>query len=336
MKILEIGDRKLFGRQMPGMTHLVWTGKSNDSQQTVQCEQIGPQVIRAMLNSVRCGEYDLVVWHPPEKTPWHEWWHGRRDTRAWQLYFLSRIWDETSRTPLIVFDTRDRTDISMHIFPALAKCAIYFKREYPLDRAKLYPFNASSRRKQFIDEHAEKLRPTSLGLDAWKMELMPAGPVTKTSDIFFAGQAHTGVRKRDYPKLLSLVESGVRVDVPSEKLSREEYYRRCAASWLVWSPEGSGWDCFRHYEAAYCRSVPVMNSPTIHTHQPLRDYEHAFYYDERKPLDHVVMSALADKDKLLQMAEAGHRHVELHHTHEALCRMIIDSALPGRHSGENV
>jgi len=335
MNILEIGDRKLFGRQMPGITTLIWTGKANDAQQPFKCERIGPNVIRTTRNAVREGEYDLVVWHPPEKTPWHEWWNGRRDTRAWQLYFFSRIWDESSKTPLIVFDTRDRADIPAHIFPVLAKCAIYFKREFPLDREKLYPRNASIRQKKVIDENEIKIRPTSLGLDAWKISLMPSDPVPKTSDVFFAGQTQTRARMMDYPKLLSLAESGIRLDLPSEKLTLEEFYRRCAASWLVWSPEGSGWDCFRHYEAACCRSVPVMNAPTIQTHQPLRESEHAFYYDEQKPLDHVIKSALADRNKLIQMAEAGRQHVLLHHTHEALCRMILESALPAGHSGRN-
>jgi len=336
VNILELGDRKLFGRDMPEITHLIWSGKANDAQRPVKCEQIGLRVMRNMLHALRHDAYDMVVWHPPEKSPWHEWWIGRRDTRAWQLYTLSRIWKNSSQTPLVVFDTRDRTDISPHIFPVLAKTVIYFKREFPLDREKLYPRNASMTQKKFIDSHAVKIRTTSLGLDAWKVDMMPTDPVPKTSDIFFAGQHHTRVRKRDYPRLLSLAGTGVRLDIPAEKLNREEFYRRCAAAWLVWSPEGSGWDCFRHYEAAGCRSVPVMNTPTIHTYQPLRDAEHGFYYDEQKPLEDVVMSALADKEKLKKMAEAGRRHVLLHHTHAALCRMIVDAVLPAGNAEKNI
>ena len=65
----------------------------------------------------------------------------------------------------------------------------------------------------------------------------------------------------------------------TSRLSLPEFYQRAARAWLVWSPEGLGWDCFRHYEAPACGSVPVINQPNIERHQPLVHGEHAFYYD---------------------------------------------------------
>jgi hypothetical protein len=136
------------------------------------------------------------------------------------------------------------------------------------------------------------------------------------------------MRERGIGELTALRAQGLVVDIPEQPLPRAEFYRRCAAAWLTWSPEGYGWDCFRHYEALACRSVPVANYPTIERHRPLLAGEHAFYYGvEPGGLTDVVQAALRDKARLLRMAEAGRTHVLTHHTPDAIARHIVATTL---------
>ena len=93
------------------------------------------------------------------------------------------------------------------------------------------------------------------------------------------------------------------------------------------SPEGLGWDCFRHYEAPACGSAPLINQPWLDRHAPLIAGEHALYYDvEPGGLTRAVTAALADKPALAKMAAAAQAHVMAHHTPQALARYVVEAA----------
>ena len=103
--------------------------------------------------------------------------------------------------------------------------------------------------------------------------------------------------------------------IADKRLPHDEFLRMMARAWLTWSPEGFGWDCIRHYEAAAAFSVPVINQPTIVRYQPLLDRVHALYYDADVPgaLTTVIESALADLDRLRRIATAARQQVATHH-----------------------
>ena len=97
-----------------------------------------------------------------------------------------------------------------------------------------------------------------------------------------------------------------------------------SASWLVWSPEGSGWDCYHHYEVCLAGSVPVINYPSIRRYAPLLDGIHCIYYGvEAEDLLLKVKAAFADKARLIAMARAGRKHVLQHHTTQRLGEYIL-------------
>ena len=132
-------------------------------------------------------------------------------------------------------------------------------------------------------------------------------------------------------QLRALRDAGYRVDLAEPTLSPDDYFARSARAWLTWSPEGFGWDCFRHYEASACRSVPVLSAPTIYRHQPLREGVHAFYYDaEGDGLTRTLRQALKDKKRLTAMANAARDHVLHHHTQRRLCEYVLRTTLPDR------
>lgn len=237
----------------------------------------------------------------------------------------------TDSVPLAVLDYGDRTPILRHNHHLLKRASWYFKRELPVSREELLlgttPWFGSADsvlRSRLYRDNQHKLIPTSLGIPDERLADVPEGPTEKTTDIFFSGRLNSDIRRLGLHELLELARSGIRIDVPSGPLPRKEFYERCARSWLVWSPEGFGWDCFRHYEAAVCRSVPVINRPRIEWHEPMKEGVHCFFYEPtRGNLTAAVRAALADKERLRTMAEAGREHVLRNHTPKAICEYIL-------------
>jgi hypothetical protein len=160
--------------------------------------------------------------------------------------------------------------------------------------------------------------------------MIPPTDIDKTTDVFFAGivDGSSTVRQRGLAELIALRDRGVRVDLPEQRMPPQEFYRRCAQAWIVWSPEGLGWDCFRHYEALACGSVPVINQPPIERYRPLLHGVHALFYDpEPGALTATITSALADKDRLRTIAAAGKAHVLAHHTIAAIAKYVVETTL---------
>jgi len=175
----------------------------------------------------------------------------------------------------------------------------------------------------------EKLRPISLAIGEETVRLALATRPEKSVDIFFAGSLdHSVIRQRGFAQLKALAEAGYTVDICPGGLSKSEYLERCARAWLTWSPEGFGWECFRHYEASLCLSVPVISPPNVSRYRPLLDGVHAFMYAvEEDGLRSVVSKALQDKSRLTSMARDAREHVLRYHTHDRICDYILDSAL---------
>jgi hypothetical protein len=291
------------------------------------------------------GAADLIVCHPTFHSPWHWRWLSRalfdRRTLQGHFPFVRAFGPQMLRRPvpppIAVIDSEDLPLINRNNFFLLDRCKVYFKRELPADHWRLFMKTGHPQlptpRYRSIAKHQrriDKIRPFSLGLPMFRENLLPATPLPKTADVFFAGIA-TGsstVRARGFAELMALRQSGLTLDIPDRVLPTEEFYERCARAWLVWSPEGLGWDCFRHYEALACGSVPVINRQNIVRHKPLRHAEHAIYYDiEDDGLSEAIRSGLANKEKLRAMAEAGKTHVLANHTSQAVASYVVETTL---------
>lgn len=306
---------------------------------------ISPRTLPKLHSALRSPDLSLIVCRPLFYPPWHWQWINRElfSRRALQgrSRLLSAFGTQLLRmpvsAPIAVIDTEDYPAINRDRFFLLTRCRLYFKRELPPDRWRLFMGTAHpslpSRRFRSQFRHRDdigKVRPLPLGLPLDSRGLLPMTAPEKTADIFFAGDAEhsSTVRSAGMRELLALRERGIVVDIPQSRLTPPEFYRRTAQAWLVWSPEGLGWDCFRHYEAPACGSVPVISMPTVERYRPLVAGEHAFYYDtEPGALTRTVLSALTDKPRLEAMARAGQSHVMAHHTPDALARYVIDTTL---------
>ena len=243
--------------------------------------------------------------------------------------------------PLVGLDFNDATEMSDTAMSILERSICFFKRELPTDISRLLPRNASASLRLSLERNAHKLMPISLGLSPDRIANLPPPGNEKIYDVFFSGDTSSEVRKGEFKLLEKLKTLGVRVFQPSTRLSQQEFLKACAQSYLVWSPEGAGWDCFRHYEAAVSGSVPLMNVPPITPYKPLAHNQHGIYYvsglghrsapapDFQAVSDDfitTVMRALEDRPRLIQMGRAAREFALKFHPHEAIVNHIVQTA----------
>ncbi len=342
LRILEIGDRSLFSCTFPDNTLLLWTGiRKIPSAPGRRNFSIGTAWL--LLKALRKGSFDLIICYPPLYNPLGLSWNMRLIGR-YLLLFPSHLFRScgvlflrlTTKTPIAALDTEDTIAVNRHNFFLFPKCRVYFKRELPTDFWKVFYKTAHPnlptarfRQSRFHRQCIDKLRPISLGISEEKVQQIAELSPAKSFDVFFAGKLTTShLRALGAEQLLALRAEGYTIDLAEPDLSQAEYFARCARAWLTWSPEGYGWDCFRHYEAAVCGSVPVINNPTIYRYEPLLNGIHCIYYDvEGDGLKRAIVQALSDKRRLATMAQAARDHVLSHHTHRRLCEHIIETAL---------
>ena len=235
-----------------------------------------------------------------------------------------------------MIDYGDNASLDACDFYLLKRSRFYFKRELPVDAWRLFANTVAPRlpSRRFrsragLQQQMQKFQPISLGLAPEFEPHRPGLVVPKTADIFFAGStAGLSERERGLAELLALRERGVKVDIPEGRLDRPRFFERCAAAHLVWSPEGFGWDCLRHYEAAACGSVPVINYPSIRRYAPQDDGVHAlFYAPEPGGLTRAVLDALRDKPRLAEMGRHASLHARQFHDRTAIGRYVVETCL---------
>lgn len=338
-RILEVGEHCLIGRGMPAITDFACTSISRRPPDLPATLCLLSQF--AAIRALRSGTYGLVVAHAPAYASFRLSVLrsvARRPVRRGPAWFLrgSLLSQIPRHIPVVMLDMEDPPILYAHNLPLLDRALLCFKRELPADRDRVFMRakapalpEPTARASAVFAARIAKLRPISVGLSEAVLRAAPAKPAEKTSDIFFAGEIRgsSTVRRAGADELNRLESRGVRVDFAAERIGFDEFLRRAAASRLVWSPEGLGHDCFRHYEAGACWAVPVINTPGIERHRPLLDGVHALYYPvEPGGLTRVVVDALREPDRLAVMGRAGRRHVTRHHTHRALSEYVLNEA----------
>ena len=220
--------------------------------------------------------------------------------------------------------------------PLFDACDLYFKRELQPNRLNCFLFTHSMFNKRsaiqavYSSSQLEKLRSISLGIDS-KLPFLISNLSSqeKKYDIFFLGKTeHSFVRMRGMQQIHDLEGRGIRVFIPRERMSPQDFYDTCIQSLIVWSPEGTGWDCIRHYEAAIAGAVPLMNFPTIERFRPFRSGVHALYYGiEDDGLSEVVLKSMREPSNLIKMGESARAHAMEFHTYEKIGGYIIEEAI---------
>jgi Glycosyl transferases group 1 len=348
LKIVEIGDKPFIKSAFPEETIFFSTyAVAPTTDRSTKTFNISLFTIAELRRLLADESVCLIVCHPTFSSPWSPRAISRavfsRRLFRGHLPLIRAFGPQFLRgkhsAPVVILDQDDFPLINRWNLFLLKKCALYFKRELPVDRWRVFLKTVHRhlptyrfRRKRQYEDMIEKLRPISLGLPLGHPEKFPSG-VSKTSDVFFAGRTEgsSWVRKTGVEELSKLKQQGINVDFVQGTVARDEFYFRCASSWLTWSPEGYGWDCFRHYEALACGSVPLSNYPTIERHRPLIDGQHAiFYSSDAGSLGPAVGAALADKARLERLAANGRSFVLQHHTPQSLAEYVVEQGLSVR------
>ncbi len=358
-RVLEIGDLSYIKEAFPDRTTLLWTGRrppvywvdrspsaAIDRSDYLDCT---PANFARAMRDAAADRYDVIVVYLPLYSPWHPR-NGLRSLLGEPLHpwrALTRVlglsWLRLTRppVPLVVVDLNDHFGIRRPSFFLLDKADVVFKRELPPDRWQVLAGSAHPalptlriRSDKRWQERLEKIRPISLPVPRVDTTALWDGAFPeKTTDIFFSGstELNSWVRRTGIVAMRELASRGIKVDIPDQFLARKQFYRRMSQAWLAWSPSGFGWDCYRTGEAAQCLTVPVVNHPTVERHRPLLQGQHLIQYDiEGDGLARAVEAALADKDRLKQMALAASEHVKTHLMLRPLASHIIETGLSFR------
>ncbi len=344
VRILEIGDHYHFKQTLPEQTRLLWTGRRRPATlRPGDYADCTPRAFARAMREVSRGKFDIVVAYTNQRSPWHPryWLRALFDnspltaSRLFGVAWLRRV---RMSVPMVAIDMHDTPTIHPTNIFLLDNARVFFKRELPVDHWQAFTGAAHPtlptlriRGNPRWQNRLAKLQPISLQAGLIDVDRADADVfAAKAFDVFFAGavDGNSTIRGAGLRQLRQLADRGFKIDIPTERLSHEEYCQRMSRAWLAWSPSGLGWDCYRHYEAPQCLAVPVINYPTIARHHPLRDGVHALYYDpDGDGLSHAIETALADKEKLKAIAVDGRAHVRAHHVGPAFCRRVLELSL---------
>jgi hypothetical protein len=344
IRVLEIGQDGFFHVLFPDRTTFYFCSVSWRRLRDQPEHALRVRDMPKLWRQVARGEYDLIVLSSLKKVLWHPDLPLFRNLSSLLKHLLCPpslgpylvAWlARRHGIPAVAHDRDDTMLISAANFYFFPRIRCFFKRELPQNQWHVFLSTTSRngdasniRRQPFFRDALTKVRAFPLNVGPPVYEFPPVTAAQKTADIFYCGDnPKTTVRSEGVKVLARLADFGIRVDLPTERLPQEEFYRRMAAAWLVWSPEGSGWECSRHAETLVHGSVPVINYPTIYRYKPLVDGAHAFYYGcEEDHLIQVVRKALEDKAALLRMVEAGRAHLQQHYTAPRIADYVLREA----------
>ncbi|EJW12035.1 hypothetical protein A33M_2512 [Rhodovulum sp. PH10] len=322
--IVEIGGAGLLSHVDPRVASLLWTGEEDlGVPAPANVREFGLREFWRLLRRAWRYDIDMIVVHPTTRhgplhwrslknlfrRPFSPW---RRFVRGFGIQALRLL---PNRAPLYVIDAGPgRTIAPCHAF-LLDRCTYWFKRELPVDRWQVFsshgaaePPDHAFRDRARNRRRVEKLRPWALGLETPAADTPAPPPVEKTIGLLVVPErASSTVAASGIAELRALAETRKDVQILDQSFLREEIFEKMRHARLVWSPEGLGWDCERHYEAAFAGAVPVMNRPTIARFHPLLEGEHALFYDPdiSGDLTRVVTAALADPARAEKIAAAA-------------------------------
>lgn len=313
-RVLEITRLGLFKAFQPDSTKWIRWGPPLTAGEPHVPDRFSVRELLDVLRSVARKDYDLIVLpavHPDHR--YDESWHKLVAKSTLRLSARSPAFSRVftalfGATPHVILDIGDnRTfcETAIRLFP---RNSLYFMRELDLGLTA-WP------------QAQERIRPLSLFVPN---EALVPEPCDKTIDVFFGATICNERRSAAMYAACDLAERGLRVVVAPEPLPYPEFLATLARSWLVLSPEGYGWDCYRHYESCLAGSVPVINRPDYRRTLYLQDGVHCFYYDsEHTSLADFVVELLGNKDRLLRMGKAGRQYVLAHHTRSAIARFVM-------------
>ncbi len=219
---------------------------------------------------------------------------------------------------IIAIDLHDNYGLSKIDLLLAQFSDVYFKRELPKNKWNAITTSLGNqrhvgyiRRTKKYRKLAEKLRPIALGV-AVQDTLAQLDFTKKKFDVFYCGDSRELTERVCAMEVMRSLEAiGLSVHYPQERLSKSEYLDSIRQSWIVLSPMGNGWDCFRHYETAANGAFPLMSYPTIQmqTEPPESCQDGSCFVDftNVRATSQRVITLLSQKQDLVQKISDFHK-----------------------------
>ena len=144
-----------------------------------------------------------------------------------------------------------------------------------------------------------------------KHDLEPT--TAKIHDVFFVGA--TAIKERKKVKVFQeeSLDRNIKFYRPTERLSFDDFTKTLSRSKIAWSPGGTSWQCWRHYEALYYGAIPLINLPHSSIYNTLKHGETALFYESiEEALDLIEQVLRGDLDLSLNAAERRQFVVDNH------------------------
>jgi hypothetical protein len=146
-------------------------------------------------------------------------------------------------------------------------------------------------------------------------------------DVFFAGAVNCEQRRCAIDTIRRLEPEGFRIKIVEGHLPFSEYLSLMSRSWLTLSPQGYGYNGFRHYESMLVGSVPLINLSDPPIINDFNDGQNCFLYSATDGnLNDVVRNALRDKDRLRRMSQSLREFVVGKHSMQAVGSYLLSQA----------
>jgi hypothetical protein len=148
LRIVEIGDKPFVKLALPHQVTYFSTWADDDAQRVAADGNavVSLHSLAALCRALREPATSLVVCHPTFFSPWHWRWITRTvfDRRMWRrsAAFVRGMGPQVLRwpisAPIAILDQTDIPLINRNNFFLVDRCRVYFKRELPPDRWRLF------------------------------------------------------------------------------------------------------------------------------------------------------------------------------------------------------
>ncbi len=276
----------------------------------------------AILTRVLRGKYDLIVLPAVDFSWQYDNTFIKRAIRSIVANVLRfrRVSTCVNRllsrraTKVIILDRYDSHEPLLDYFGCVTCAQYYFKTNLlQTDDDRRYPIGLTG-------ECRFTQLPYWIAIDNYQVPFQ----ADKDIDIFFAGAVNCQERRVSIDTVRQLESEGYRIKIVEGHLPFAEYLSLMSRSWLTLSPQGYGFNGFRHYESMLVGSVPLINRPDPPVVNDFRHGENCFMYSiAQGDLNQVIKSALKDKTKMLQMARRLRGFVVNRHSMRAVGERIL-------------
>jgi hypothetical protein len=260
LRILEIGGRDFFFSQLPRQVTWLWTLKDRLKDSSANPDhQFTWKLFFDLRRRIARGEFDLILLtHMGVPLYRSDHFFLKKAFYLLRRFFFKFFtlapylifFADLKKTNVAIIDYWDDPIIRPQYFIFFSRLRCYFKRELPPNHWQTFLFTTrrfeslgNIRKEPAFVRIQPRLRPFPLQIFRPEQLVFPP-PVEKITDIFYVGTDHNPLRQKGVQLLEKFRAEGWRVDMPTTRLTHEEFTRRLQSSWLAFSPQGDGWECY--------------------------------------------------------------------------------------------